>query len=616
MRALPATLARYRTLVQSFLVDRSEAPLQETYELGRGALADGLGILDLVAIHEVILDELQGTVSSAENLATRRTLRELLAPFELAFRGFREATGRLRDSAQELERRVAERTAELNEAERRLRSLVEQIPGVTYRAAPSGPRLLLYVSPQIQKLLGEAPERLLHRSGAWEEHLHPEDREGVEAAWLETAKRRADFVAQYRLRGPGGRTVWVEDHAALIAGEAGSVRQGILVDTTERRELEEQVRQSQKMETVGRLAGGVAHDFNNLLTVILTYSTLHRRSLPEGHLLLGDMGEIEVAAKRGMALTRQLLAFSRRNPVEPRTIDLNASLQESEKLLGRLVGEQFHLESSYEADLGNVLIDPGQLEQVVMNLVVNARDAMPDGGTVRMATRRTSPPPGFPPGEWAELAVIDQGVGMTEEVRARAFEPFFTTKPSGKGTGLGLATCFGIVGQAGGVIELTSAPGKGTTARVLLPLVGGAPLPSLDGVERSPRGHGETVLLVEDDSQLRGVTAHLIQSLGYDVLQAADGKDALQLFEGRARDVRLLLTDLNLPGMNGRALAARLHERQADLKIVFVSGDEDPVMGDGEIKGLGVPLIRKPYSIDELAQRLDEALTEGVRHGD
>ena len=375
------------------------------------------------------------------------------------------------------------------------------------------------------------------------------------------------------------------------------------------------MRQSQKMETVGRLAGGVAHDFNNLLTVMLTYSTLHTRDLPAGHPLLDDLGEIEVAAKRAMALTRQLLAFSRRNPIEPRTIDLNASLRESEKLLARLVGEQFHLESSYESELGNVLIDPGQLEQVVMNLVVNARDAMPDGGTVRLQTRRlVSPPAGLPAGEWVELAVVDRGVGMTDDVRARAFEPFFTTKQNGKGTGLGLATCFGIVGQAGGRIELDSAVGKGTTVRVLLPRAAGEPTRSLDRIEHRPQGHGETVLLVEDDAQLRGVTATLLQNLGYTVLQAADGADALRLFETRANDVQLLLTDVSLPGINGRRLAARLRELHAGLKIVFVSGYEEAVTGSGELRRLGLPLIRKPYTIEELAQRLDEALTEGDAH--
>ncbi len=599
-------LEGYLDLVGRYLADPGETALQGAYELGRQALAQGSGILDMLSLHvRALAQRLDDDELAADFLRRTRPLAsELFAPFELAFRGYRQATDRLRASAAELEQRVAERTEALRAAEERFRSLVEQMPGVTYLSAPSGPRAPSYVSPQIERLVGLSAQAVA-RPDVWDGLVHPEDRERIRSAWADAERAAGPFSEQYRLVGEGGRVVWVEDQAALLRDDSGrpAHRLGILVDTSERRALEESLRQSQKMETIGQLAGGVAHDFNNLLSVILTFSTIHADALPADHPIREDLREIQLAGRRAAALTRQLLAFSRKERVAPRVVDVNALLGDMANLLRRLIGEHVALECALAPDAGCVRIDPGHLEQVVMNLAVNGRDAMPDGGKLEIRTARVRAGAG---GDRVVLSVADTGCGMSEEVKAKAFDPFFTTKEPGKGTGLGLATCFGIVAQAGGRMEIETEVGRGTKVHVLLPRVEEAAEPARGQGPGPASGRGETVLLVEDDPSVRDATSRLLDRLGYRVLAAAEGAGALRILEARS-DIRLMLTDVLMPGMTGAMLAERARLVRPGLKVLLASGHAESVIAPG---GSGSPILAKPYTIDELARRL-RALLDG-----
>jgi signal transduction histidine kinase/ActR/RegA family two-component response regulator len=368
-------------------------------------------------------------------------------------------------------------------------------------------------------------------------------------------------------------------------------------NVTGRRELEARLQQAQKMEAVGRLAGGVAHDFNNLLTAIAGYSEFLISGLQDDH-LRRHAEEIKKASARAAALTGQLLAFSRRQVLQPRVLDLNAVVSDMDMMLRRLIGEDVELVNVLEPELGAVLADPTQLEQVIVNLAVNARDAMPQGGSVTIETANV--------GEFVELRMTDTGIGMTEAERAQLFDPFFTTKVGG--TGLGLATVYGVVEQSGGSIEVDSAPGEGSSFRILLPAVEDPALPAAPDHDESPASGSETVLLVEDELVVRRLVAEILETSGYTVLQAGDGPSALELLRRHADGIDLLITDVVMPGMSGPEVAERVVALRPGTEVLYISGYTDSAIDHHGVLEPGIAFLQKPFSADELTRKVRTVL--------
>jgi PAS domain S-box-containing protein len=385
-------------------------------------------------------------------------------------------------------------------------------------------------------------------------------------------------------------------------------------DVTERLRFEERLRGAQRMEAIGRLAGGIAHDFNNLLAVIICCAEFARDAAPEGQ--RADLEDVLAAARRGAELTGQLLAFSRRQIVAPRRIDVNAHVADAQRMLARILGEDIDLVTKPSASLWSIEIDPSQVEQVLLNLVVNARDAMPDGGKLTIETANVvldqtyaKEHPDVVPGEYVLLAVSDTGTGMTEEVRQRVFEPFFTTKPTGQGMGLGLATIYGIVKQNGGHVWVYSEPGRGTTFKIYFPRAHGAPeqLAPIREAQR-PAGGSERILVVEDEPVVRRVIVRVLRAHGYEVLEAGNGLEALRKLETLGGEVELLLTDVVMPQMGGRELADKALRKYPAMKVLFLSGyTENAIVHRGVLEP-SLVFLQKPFTADELARRVRDLL--------
>ncbi|HSE06782.1 MAG TPA: response regulator, partial [Methylomirabilota bacterium] len=390
---------------------------------------------------------------------------------------------------------------------------------------------------------------------------------------------------------------------------------GVVLDLSERKRLEMQLRHTQKMEAMGRLAGGVAHDFNNLLTVITGRSVLLLSRLTADDPLRRSVEQIQKTADRAAALTRQLLAFSRKQVLQRKNLDLNTTVEEISAMLRRLIGEDIDLLLTLGPDAGRVNADPGQLEQVLMNLAVNARDAMPSGGTLGVETARVQLPPpldrpdALPAGPYAVLRVMDTGVGMDTATLARIFEPFFTTKEPGKGTGLGLSMVHGVVRQHGGEIRVRSVVGAGTTFEIYLPQIEASPEASGTGEATvRPATGSETVLLAEDEEEVRALAREVLERQGYTVLEAADGAQALQVFEKESARIDLILTDVVMPRMSGRELVDRVRARKPSMPVLYMSGyTEDAILRHG-VRDASMLLLGKPFTPSDLVRKIREVL--------
>lgn len=453
----------------------------------------------------------------------------------------------------------------------------------------------------------------------WSERVHPEDRQRLQEAEASLLNEQASTVS-FRLRRKDGEYIWLRDERRVLRDSQDKPLEvvGSWSNVTDLMRLEMQLRQSQKMEAIGQLAGGVAHDFNNLLTVINGYSEMLINSMgaDDPHRML--LGDIRDAGERAAALTRQLLAFSRKQVLEPRTLDMAEVIRGLEKMLRRLIGEDIALATSLPPNLPKVRVDPSQLESVVVNLVVNARDAMNGGGHVDIELRPAEVDENFcrshpnsRPGRFLRMTVSDTGSGMSEEVQARIFEPFFTTKEQGKGTGLGLSTVLGIVQQSDGFIDVFSRMGSGTAFHVYLPIAASQANANQDGKDDGPSGAGqENVLLVEDEPPVREVTRRILSSLGYQVVAAASAAEALELVNRQEGRFDLLLSDVIMPGMGGPELASVLTARIPDLRVLFMSGYTDDSLDRYGLDPAKTPLLQKPFSAAELARRVRQRLDQ------
>jgi two-component system cell cycle sensor histidine kinase/response regulator CckA len=452
---------------------------------------------------------------------------------------------------------------------------------------------------------------------AFLECVHQDDRLQVAATLERATREQTDSNLLYRTQWPDGSIHWISGIGRTFYDEAGMALRaaGIALDVTERRALEDQYRQAQKMEAIGQLAGGVAHDFNNILTAIEGYSTLVGEKLPADSPLQSDLREIQRAADRATSLTRQLLAFSRRQILEPRVLDLRDALTAIAPMLKRLIGEDIDVVVRAIGEIGRVRADPGQIEQVLLNLAVNARDAMPKGGTLMLEVHDALLNESFSrrhvtikPGPYVMLAVSDTGTGMDAATQARIFEPFFTTKEKGKGTGLGLATVYGIVKQSGGHIWLYSEPGRGSTFKVYLPRVDDpVDVPVKQASLGTLRG-SETILVVEDEESVRELVQRVLEHFGYRIMTAGTPGEALEIANMETRPIHLLVSDVIMPQMSGSTLASKIVSTNPGMRILYMSGYTDDAIVHHGVLNRDTPFLQKPFTPEALARKVREVL--------
>ncbi len=502
---------------------------------------------------------------------------------------------------------------ELRRSEARYRSLVQSSVYGIYRSSLEG--RFLDVNPALISMLGyESAEQVLLLDPEKDVFAQPKEHarlveefrrtgrlDGIELKW----KRKDGTVITVRISG----------RAVSSADQPADVLEAIAEDVTGRRALEDQLRQSQKMEAVGRLAGGVAHDFNNLLMVISGYAEVILANLAPEHPLYEKGQAIQLAADRATTLTRQLLAFSRKQLLELKVVDVNAIVEDMERLLRPLIGENVELVTSLTRQPAHVRADAGQLEQVLMNLVVNAKDAMPNGGRLTVRTQNIIMDEShrggqqfIRPGTYVMLSVSDTGTGMDKETQSRIFEPFFTTKEKGKGTGLGLSTVYGIVKQSGGYVMVQSEIGNGTTFHIYLPQVEDAAEKQAVPAPDAAGGGSETILLVEDEESVRQLVRDTLTAKGYRVLEAESGEAGLELARNYHAEIELVITDVVMPGMTGREMAKQLTQSRTAMKVLYLSGyTEDAILSDGSIEP-GTAFLQKPFSLQNLSRKVREVL--------
>jgi PAS domain S-box-containing protein len=501
----------------------------------------------------------------------------------------------------------------LRQSESRYRSLVQSAVYGIYRSSVDG--RFLDVNPALIHMLGyDSAEEVVKLDPQREVFVEPAEHERLLQEFQRTGCLDSAEVRWKRKDG-SVITVRLSGRAATELDEADQALEIIAEDITERRALEDQFRQAQKMEAVGRLAGGVAHDFNNLLMVVSGYTEVLMEALDQNDPLLVKVQAIQQAADRATTLTRQLLAFSRKQLLELKVVDVNSIVADMERLLRPLIGENIDLTTKLTPNVGHTRADAGQLEQVIMNLVVNAKDAMPDGGRILIQTSEADPDTArrehslIEPGTYILLSVSDTGAGMDRETQSRIFEPFFTTKEKGKGTGLGLSTVYGIVKQGGGYIFAQSEPGCGTTFRIYLPRVADpADSPRVDKHAQAAAGGSETVLLVEDEESVRELVRETLKTRGYTVIEASDGIAGMRVSEEYQGNIEILITDVVMPGMSGRELAKRVAAARPNIRVLYLSGyTEDAIIHEGALEP-GTGFLQKPFTLQVLARKVREVL--------
>lgn len=478
----------------------------------------------------------------------------------------------------------------------------------------------LYYSPSYQKLLGYSAKELAETSAY--ERIHPDDQEAVMGAIAAARRSGVGRRLEYRVRHKDSHWLIVESTVSVARNRDKD--EGVVIvnrDITDRKQLEQQLYLSQKLEAVGRLSGGIAHDFNNLLGVIIGYAEALQMRLGENS-LREAADEIQKAGKRAARLTQQLLAFSRKQVLEPKVLDLNIVVSDVEKMLRRLIGEDIELKIVLGHDLGMVKADRGQIDQVILNLAVNSRDAMPDGGRLTLETENAELGESdvnrfryVVPGPYVLLKVTDSGCGMDAELQSHIFEPFFTTKEPGKGTGLGLATVYGVIKQSGGYIWVDSEVERGSTFKIYLPRVDETRQITLlnDSPAQTSECSARTILLVEDEPSLRKLTRDTLLEIGHSVLEASDAFQAMEIAKQTNFAIDLLLTDVVMPGMSGRALADKLCAACPGLSVLYMSGYTDGAVATQGVLESGISILRKPFTRTELTERVNEALYAAVK---
>ncbi|MDX2021745.1 MAG: PAS domain S-box protein [Deltaproteobacteria bacterium] len=505
---------------------------------------------------------------------------------------------------------------QLRESEQRFRALVESSEDCIELASSRG--TIAYLSPATVRVFGYEPHEMTGRHVF--ELVHPDERDRLAVLWQRCLDNPGNGVrAEFRYLHATGEDRYLETTRVNHLATPG-LRSIVTIyrDVSQRYALEEQVRQAQKMEAVGLLAGGIAHDFNNILSAISGFATIIAGEIPRHSPIQSDVAEITSAVQRAAALTRQLLAFGRRQVLQPQPFSVFVALRDMQQMLQRVIGEDIELRIDIDEDTPTARVDPAQFEQVMMNLVVNARDAMPRGGQLHIHARRTlvstseGPAAGLDlrPGEYVGVSVSDSGTGMTRELQERIFEPFFSTKVTGQGTGLGLATVFGIVKQSGGHIEVRSAPGEGTTFDILFPTSPERATNTSSALpEPSEQRRGtETILLVEDEPAVRSFVGRVLRQLGYKVLDASNGAEALLVAEQHKGRMHLLLTDVVMPRLSGQELAERLAPAWPDMAVLFMSGyAEEAIVKQGVLRP-GSDFIEKPLNASGLARKVREIL--------
>jgi PAS domain S-box-containing protein len=506
----------------------------------------------------------------------------------------------------------------------RLLSLMNNVPGVVYRGLRDWS--ITFVGVEVKRLTGYPAEDFLQKAIRWKEVIHPDDLQPLKMVIRKAVNEKRQFLrTEYRIVHREGGFRWLEDRRQFGYGPDGSLEtvDGLLLDITDSKQVEEALKmseeqflQSQKMEAVGRLAGGVAHDFNNLLTAIRGYSDLLLQRIDDDSPHRKEVEEIHKAGERASALTRQLLAFSRKQVMQPKVLDLNGVVAGMEEMLRRMIDENIDLITVLRPGLWNVQVDQGQIEQVVMNLVVNARDAIERNGKITIETGNVVLDDEYvhrhsvvASGAYAMLAVSDTGIGMDENTKARLFEPFFTTKEQGKGTGLGLSTVYGIVKQSNGYIWVYSELRRGSTFKIYLPRheSRGSEERSEEGSSLSPKGH-ETILLVEDEELVRVLARDVLRGHGYTVLEARDGADAMGVAVSHRGPIHLMVTDVVMPNMGGQEVAASLAHLLREMKVLFISGYSDEAIVRHGILSPGSQFLQKPFRLDALLRKVREVL--------
>jgi PAS domain S-box-containing protein len=547
-----------------------------------------------------------------------------------------EARGGLEELNAALEQRVAARTAELElEVSERRRSegalaranerfllAAAALEGAIYDWDVGLDRVTW--SDGLARVFGYRPDQVRNEPGWWQERVHPEDLDRVLSQRDAGLTRGEDFVCEYRFRREDGQFLPVLDRGRVVVEDDHRVARvvGVIENVAELRRLEEQFLHSQRMEAVGRLAGGIAHDFNNILTTIIGYSEILLTESGLSPEQREQVVEVRKAGERAADLTRQLLAFSRKEDAKPEVVEIRKAVLDLEKMLLRLIGEDIRLESHLPAGEAFVLIERARIDQIVVNIAVNARDAMPNGGTLALtvddleideAFARTQA--GMRPGSYVRLEFRDDGIGMPRTVLARAFEPFFTTKPPGRGTGLGLSTVYGIVKQAGGYVSIESAPGNGTTVTVYLPRANADDRAAAERLVDAPRTAGR-ILVVEDEESLRRMLSSLLVRNGYEVSVAGSGEEAIRLASQSPDPHDLVLTDVVMPGINGFSVMHELRHAKPDLKVVLMSGHHDEKVSRDRDLAPGTAFLNKPFALGDLLRTVDELLDRRTGESD